>query len=110
MPPAYQAWKRKVRQLMADLYDPALIKGRVWLEVVLRFPNEPRGDRDNQIGGLMDALQGDEPGCLWLDDAQIIDQRAYWEPSWANEIVLRVEEVAVPELPPKPKKVRKKAG
>lgn len=110
MPKPYMAWKREVRSMMADLYDPVPIQGRVRLEVAFRFPTEPAGDKDNLVGGLMDALQGDGPGCLWLDDKQIIDQRGYWEPSWEKVIALRVEEAAVPELPPKPKKPRKRGA
>lgn len=119
MPREYQQWKQAVRDYLAAFYSPAPTLAPVALGVEFRGPSRPRGDLDNLLGGLMDALQpprakGDvraqraleqsvsledrlamAPGCLYGDDRQVVEILGLkWVKAKKPEIVLRIEERA----------------
>lgn len=94
---SYADWKQRVALTFRTRYpEVPAFGGRLVGELVFEFPTEPRGDKDNLAGGLLDALIG----VLWVDDAQFLDIRARWEPSWNRAIRIRIQEV--PEPPPLP--------
>lgn len=118
MPPEYMQWKGEVRRYLADHYKPAPLLGPVGLSVEVHGPNRPRGDMDNLIGGLMDALQpprakGDvraqrqleavttieerlaaSPGCLYGDDAQVVALSIRWVKGRKRLVVLEVQDLS----------------
>jgi Holliday junction resolvase RusA-like endonuclease len=121
MPKEYIEWKDALRQEMARRFGPVpTLWPRLQFHVEMYAPKRPRkGDRDNLVGGLMDALQppsasGDvraqrslaqlvsieerlemSPGCLYGDDGQIDDLRIRWVKSRRPRVVIHCN-----ELPP----------
>lgn len=71
MPHDYQAWRSEIRECLryyAGWADP--IDYRFNLVLIFRSPNRPRGDSDNLLGGILDAIQAtkSDPRGVILDD------------------------------------------
>lgn len=119
----YRNWKNAVRELVERLYNPPILTCRLRVSIEFRSPNEPRGDLDNLIGGIFDALQRDQQGPLrdapiefwvgrvvYLNDAQIREFGfVRWVPAPVKEIYVLLEEIPVPDAWVPEKKSRRKA-
>lgn len=89
----YRDWQDEVRAAICEGYGiPRPIEGYIAVKIRYKTSTKPRGDLDNLIGGILDALQppgakgrqgdlSDYPGVLWLDDSQIVSVSAEWIPS-----------------------------
>lgn len=102
MPHDYQKWKSDLRDHISG-QSPEVISGNFVIEVKLLFPTRPRGDLDNILGAVLDAIQpprakGDVraqrdleaittleerlvPGCLIVDDKLANGAGISWVPS-----------------------------
>jgi Holliday junction resolvase RusA-like endonuclease len=123
MPREYQQWKQTVRDALA-VFAPVPTLTPVNIGVEVRGPSRNRGDVDNLLGGLMDAIQppsarGDvraqrvlkqmltieermamAPGCLIGDDGQVKDILYFrWRKAKEYSVTIRLEES--PEAAPK---------
>jgi Holliday junction resolvase RusA-like endonuclease len=132
MPREYQQWKQTVRDALA-VFAPVPTLAPVAIGVEIRGPSRGRGDVDNLIGALMDAIQpprarGDvraqrfleaaltieerlamSPGCLIGDDAQVKEILYFrWVKAREYSVTIRLEEL--PETAQKARSSPRKAG
>jgi len=132
MPRDYQIWKQAVRDELAA-FAPTPTLAPVAIGVEIRGPSRGRGDVDNLIGALMDAIQpprarGDvraqrileaaltieermamSPGCLIGDDSQIKEILYFrWRKAKEYAVTIRLEEL--PEAAPKARSSPRKAA
>lgn len=126
VPREYQQWKQMVRDALA-VFAPTPTLAPVAIGVEVRGPSRGRGDVDNLLSGLLDAIQpprarGDvraqraleqaltieermamAPGCLIGDDAQVKEILYFrWVKAKEYSVTIRLEEL--PEAIPKTRK------
>lgn len=116
VPKEYTIWKHWLRQALAE-FNPVPITGPLALGLEIRGPNRPRGDMDNLLGGVMDALQppvsgdlraqreykatvplelrlADAPGVLYADDSQVQEILfVRWRKHKHKALVITIEEM-----------------
>lgn len=130
MPRDYQDWKQAVRDKLAA-FAPTPTLAPVAIGVEIHSPSRPRGDVDNVLGALLDAIQpprarGDvraqrllekaltieermamAPGCLIGDDAQVKEILYFrWVKAKEYSVTIRLEEL--PEAATRPRKTANK--
>lgn len=101
----YRLWLEAVRHEASLQYRSDPITLPVKVSVGLYGPSRPRGDIDNLVGGLLDALNG----VVLSDDSQIraLDVWINAAPEWTMRVAIVV--VPEPAWPTKQRKRRAKA-
>lgn len=81
MPKSYQDWRAEIRRALIASYGSVVpVDFRFHCEMVFMSKKRPRGDLDNLIGGVLDAIQcgKHDPWGLIKDDGLMDSISAKW--------------------------------
>jgi Holliday junction resolvase RusA-like endonuclease len=117
IPKQYQDWKRSIREYLWETYHPVPTGNPCGIRVEILGPNRSRGDVDNLLGGIFDAIQSERakgdvraqqrmnrlmtpqqqaeasPGCLVWDDKQFVAASIWWTKDRKYGIRIEMEEI-----------------